>query len=95
MEGGLFDSLFSLLGILAKVTTCGSFSLPRSLVLSRGYTYLPDSEAAYFHSFSWSFGLLSNMPPYLTLFPVFPHPLLSHPDHSLPLPPMIIFSPSK
>jgi hypothetical protein len=69
---------------------------PRSLVFTRGFLHLPLSEAAYFHSFFWPSWLLPRTPPpashqYLILF--FPFPLLSYPDSSFLLSPMIIFFP--
>jgi hypothetical protein len=64
---------------------------PGFLVLSRGSPHLPPPEAAYFHSFSWSYGLL--LCPHLILFPLSSLFSLTSPGPSLPLPPVIISFP--
>ena len=83
------SSLSPLLGISSKVPPFESWEF---------LAYLPHtshpSEVAYLHSFCWPLGIHSSLhPPYLILFSLSPPSSSSHPDPSLPLPTMIIFSP--
>jgi hypothetical protein len=85
--------VFWLLDIMSSPTGTGSLLNSWHLGLSSGSPSSLFPTATYFYSFSWHSGLLSCLFLYLILLP--PPFSLSNTDLSLPLPTIIIFSPSK